>query len=226
MSAAQVEFLTPNLPSRLRAGDPEALRTVVTEYLAQILRAARGAGLDPETAEEVTQRTFTTFLETTSRFEGRSSVRTWLFGILYRKIQEHRREQARDERHLEIDEEFESRFSEAGRWIRPPRTADAEMSDKEVRQQISSCLASAPTRQRAAFVLREIEGFSTPEICEILGINRNHLGVALHRVRNRLRSCLETQGLRPADLGGETSSTGKHGVKPPGRAGASKQLEI
>ena len=66
----------PQLAARVRAGDADALQLVVQAYLPQILRAARGAGLDASEAEDVTQATFTTFLETASRFEGRSHVRT------------------------------------------------------------------------------------------------------------------------------------------------------
>ena len=73
----------PDLAAQVRAGDRTAIQTVVETYLAQILRAARGAGLDPQQAEDVTQATFMTFIEVAPRFEGRSSVRTWLFGILY-----------------------------------------------------------------------------------------------------------------------------------------------
>ena len=72
------------LAAQVRAGNRTAIQTVVETYLAQILRAARGAGLDPQQAEDVTQATFTTFIEAAPRFEGRSSVRTWLFGILYK----------------------------------------------------------------------------------------------------------------------------------------------
>ena len=65
--------------ARIQAGDGNAIQTVVETYLGQILRAARGAGLDPQRAEEVTQATFTTFIEKAEQFEGRSHVRTWLF---------------------------------------------------------------------------------------------------------------------------------------------------
>lgn len=186
-----------DLSARVRQQDPEALRQVVGTYLPQILRAARGAGLDNDQAEEVTQRVFTTFLETATKFEGRSSIRTWVFGILYRKLLEQGREQERRDHNMELDEAFDSRFAASGRWSTPPRPADAEASDKEVRRQISSCLAATPERQRMAFLLREVEGFSTAEISEILGMTRTNLGVALHRVRNRLRECLEGQGVTP-----------------------------
>ncbi len=72
----------PEFLALIRAGAPDAIQTVVQTYLGQILRAARGAGLDAQQAEDVTQETFATFIETAPRFESRSHVRTWLFGIL------------------------------------------------------------------------------------------------------------------------------------------------
>ena len=80
----------------VRAGDRETLEAVIHAYLGQILRAARGAGLSPERAEDVTQATFATFIEVARRFEGRSHVRTFLFGILYKKIAEARRGERRE----------------------------------------------------------------------------------------------------------------------------------
>ncbi len=104
----------PDLAAQVRAGNCTAIQTVVETYLAQILRAARGAGLDLQQAEDVTQATFTTFIEAAPRFEGRSSVRTWLFGILYKKIAEARRALQRDRQMDEIDEAFEGRFDASG----------------------------------------------------------------------------------------------------------------
>lgn len=186
----------PNLPELIRKRDPAALEAVVHAYLPQVTRAARGAGLDPHQADDVAQATFLTFLETASRFEGRSHVRTWLFGILYRKIAESRRRTGRDRRMDDIDAVFESRFDDQGSWSRPPRPVDGPLHDAEVRALIEKCLEEAPLPQRLAFVLREAEGLETEEICKILDVTRTNLGVLLHRVRNRLRECLEAKGLR------------------------------
>ncbi len=186
----------PEVSALVRDRDPHAIKKVVQEYLGHIYRAARGAGLDPQQAEEVTQATFTTFIEKAHRFEGRSRVRTWLFGILYRKIAEARREIARDSKLDDIDQVFESRFDASGGWSRPPRPAEAQLRDKEIRRGIQGCLEAVPTRQRMAFVLREVEGLSTDEIRNVLGVSRTNLGVMLHRVRNRLRECLEASGIR------------------------------
>ncbi len=186
----------PEVSALVRDRDPRAIKKTVQKYLGHIYRAARGAGLDPQQAEEVTQATFTTFIETAHRFEGRSRVRTWLFGILYRKIAEARREIARDSKLDDIDQVFESRFDASGGWSRPPRPVEAQLRDKEIRREILGCLEAVPARQRMAFVLREVEGLSTDEIRNVLGVTRTNLGVMLHRVRNRLRECLEASGIR------------------------------
>ncbi len=183
----------PDLAARIRERDDKALTSVVDAYLDQILRAARGAGLDRQQAEEVAQNTFATFIETAPRFEGRSHVRTWIFGIFYRKLQEARRGFAKDRRMDDIDDVFESRFDPAGSWSRPPRGPEDTLFAKEASREIDDCLEAAPDRQRLAFILREVEGFSTKEICKILGVSGTNLGVMLFRARNRLRDCLETR---------------------------------
>lgn len=183
----------PDLAGRIRNLDRGALATVVDAYLDQVVRAARGAGLDQQQAEEVAQNTFATFIETAPRFEGRSHVRTWVFGILYRKIQEARRGFAKDRRMDDIDEVFESRFDPTGTWSQPPRGPADNLFAKEARREIGDCLEDAPEQQRMAFLFREVDGMSTPEICKILGVSATNLGVMLYRVRNRLRDCLETK---------------------------------
>ncbi len=188
------------IPARIRAGDRNAIQTVVETYLGQILRAARGAGLDPQRAEEVTQATFATFIEKAEQFEGRSHVRTWLFGILYRKIAEARRELQREIQMDDIEDVVERRFNPAGSWVRPPQSADTQFYGSEVSQFIEDCLEVVPTQQRMAFILREVEGLGTNEICRIQGVTRTNLGVLLNRVRNRLRECLETKGVSDAQL--------------------------
>ena len=186
----------PDLAAQVRAGDRTAIQTVVETYLAQILRAARGAGLDPQQAEDVTQATFMTFIEVAPHFEGRSSVRTWLFGILYKKIAEARRKRQRDRQMDAIDEAIERRFDASGNWSTPPQPVDTNLYHKEVKTEIFACLDAAPPRQTLAFILREVEELSTEDICHVLGITRTNLDVMLHRIRNRVRDCLESKGVR------------------------------
>ena len=186
----------PGFAERIRAGDRAAIEVVVKAYLSQILRAARGAGLDETLAEDVTQETFTTFIEKAPNFDGRSHVRTWLFGIFYKKVLEFRRDVKRSQHEDDIDEVVEQRFSSDGGWLRPPRAVDTDVYHGEIREWLRECLDTVPVRQRLAFVLREAEGFPSREICNILDVTCTNLGAMLHRCRNRLRECLEAKGIK------------------------------
>lgn len=93
----------------------------------------------------------------------------------------------------DIDEVFESRFDENRSWSRPPRGPEDELFAKEAHREIGHCLEALPDRQRMAFVLREVEGVTTEEICKILGVSASNTGVMLFRARNRLRECLESK---------------------------------
>jgi RNA polymerase sigma-70 factor (ECF subfamily) len=188
-------FDDPNFAARIRERDPEAIRDVVHAYLPHLVRAARAAGLAPEEADDVAQATCMTFIESAPRFEGRSHVRTWLFGIMYRKIQEARRSIRRSEEMDDIDSVVESRFSAKGGWIRPPGPVDMDLYRSEIRDRLRDCLDAVPDRQRSAFVLKEIEGLKTDEICNIMEVSVTNLGVLLHRARNHLRECLEGKGI-------------------------------
>ncbi len=193
MSAPRV-FADPEFVTRLQRSDSRALEDVIDTYLPQVFRAAKGAGLTAEQAEDVAQATFVTFLETIARFEGRSHVRTWIFGILYRKIQELWRGLGREQSVGDVESVSESRFDANGHWVRPPRDIEARLGDAEIRLGISQCLERLRSNQRMAFVLREIQGFSTKEICNILETSATNVGVLLHRARNGLRECLEGKG--------------------------------
>lgn len=179
----------------IRAGDRDTLAIVVHESLPPLLRAARGAGLEPTDAEDVTQDVLLSFVAKAHQFDGRARVLTYLFGILYRKIAELRRKSWRRELGVDdIESIVASRFDHTGRWIRPPRGPEEDHNDLEIRHWVGECLETLPDQQRAAFVLREVEDRETDEICGILEITSNHLGVLFHRARHRLRECLERMG--------------------------------
>jgi RNA polymerase sigma-70 factor (ECF subfamily) len=189
-------FSGPEFLALLRARDESALQRLVNAYLPQILRAARGAGLNPQNAEDACQSTFVTFIEKIDDFQGRSHVRTWLFGILYRKISEMRRAAGREASAEDIEEVMESRFKTDGHWQVPPRGTDQAAYDREVREHLDDCLEGLTTDQRVAFTLREVEELDSAEICATLDVSRSNLGVLLFRGRNQLRECLEQRNVR------------------------------
>ena len=179
---------------RLRRRDPEALADAVGAHARPLFRAARALGFSEPESEDLVQDVFTTFLERLDSFEGRSRLRTWLFGILHRKALERRRASIKADRMDPIDEVFESRFDARGKWARPPADLERLMLSKEIGEMIRGCMDGLPTNQREAFVLREVEDLDTPEICKILEVSVTHFGVLMHRARAKLRECIESKG--------------------------------
>lgn len=179
--------------------EPATLEAVVREHLPGMLRAARASGLGTERAEEVVQSSLLVFLRRAHEFDGRARVSTWLHGILIRKIQEERRTLHREDETDDIEAVMEARFAPNGRWAHPPAGPDTLLARGEVQRLLGACMEDVPERQRLAFTLREVEGFDTDEICNILEVSANNLGVLLFRARNRLRECLEAKGLEGSD---------------------------
>ncbi|MFT5232673.1 MAG: RNA polymerase sigma-70 factor (ECF subfamily) [Candidatus Krumholzibacteriia bacterium] len=200
MSASQDPdpFSGAQFLSRLKSRDQDTLRQLVNKYLPQIYRAAKGAGLNAQNAEDVTQDVFVTFLEKIDDFGGRSHVRTWLFGILYHKTSEMRRVAQKEGFTSDIDSVMENKFQPNGKWVKPPRESDESAYEGEIRRHLAECLEGVVHEQRMAFILREVEDLATDEICRILDVTRNHLGVLLYRGRNQLRECLENRNVNSA----------------------------
>ena len=90
---------------------------------------------------------------------------------------------------------MEGRFDRKGMWKSPPQAI--ALYGAEIAEFLEDCQQSLSSSQRVAFVLREVEGMSTEEICNILDVSRTNLGVLLFRGRNRLRECLEAKGVKP-----------------------------
>ena len=179
----------------LRDRDPAAIREVVDQQGRRIYRAARGLGFSPTDAEDLAQEVFLTFLETLDRFEGRSTVGTWLFGILHHKAQERRRSHAREDSTGEVEEAFEKRFDANGSWLQPPMEADRLVESRQAGEMLRDCLEALPAQQREVFQLRQVEELSAADVAHIVGCTTNHIGVLLHRARLRLRACLDGKGV-------------------------------
>ncbi|MFZ5876442.1 MAG: sigma-70 family RNA polymerase sigma factor [Nitrospirota bacterium] len=155
---------------------------------------------DAKTAEDVLQETFLAALHAVDRFEGRSSERSWLTGILKHKILDHFRRSGREAGLDDRDEPAERSaewFDEEGHWkldqnspaewVAPDRT----LENSRFWEALGRCLGELPTRTARAFTLREIDEEGTDAICKILNITPTNLWVMLHRARMHLRRCLE-----------------------------------
>ena len=180
--------------TRLRQRDPETLAAIVQENARPLYRAARAMGFNEQLTEDLVQDVFTVFLQKLDEFEGRSQVRTWLFGILHWKMRERRKALQRDESYDSIDPSFADWFDGKGHWISHPDDLERLFASKEIRGAVDECLASIPVQQREVFLLREVEGMGSKEICNNLRISITHLGVLIHRARHRLRECMQAKG--------------------------------
>jgi RNA polymerase sigma-70 factor (TIGR02943 family) len=179
---------------RLRERDPATLAATVQEHARPLYRAARGLRFSDPEAEDLVQDVFTVFLQKLDEFEGRSQLRTWLFGILHNKMRERRRALQREEAVSSLDPAFEAWFDRRGHWIRPPEDIERAFASRETREAMDDCMSSLPSQQREVFLLREVEELDSKDICNNLQITVTHLGVLIHRARHRLRECMEAKG--------------------------------
>lgn len=186
---------SPDRTELIRRGDAETIATVARETMDLLFRAARTAGIAEDDAPDIVQETLLVFVRRCAEFDGRASPRTWLYGILLKKISERRRTWRREESFDDIDSIVADRFDVSGNWLHPVQPPDAYAAGGQALEWLNDCLETLPERRRVAFLLREIEQLHPDEICNILDVSRNNLGVLLFRARNALRECMELKGI-------------------------------
>jgi RNA polymerase sigma-70 factor (ECF subfamily) len=197
MSAAPTDF---DLARRLRSGDERAMRVLVERYHGAMVNLAKLYARNRASAEEIVQDSWVAVIEGIGRFEGRSSLKTWLFAIVANKA---RSRAQRDGLIVLLDDMAPgadldpARFDERGHWTQPPGQWDTLSperlaGDREVLKHIGAALDALPPAQRAVVLLRDVEGLDPDEICNVLGVSESNLRVLLHRARTRLRAALET----------------------------------
>ncbi|HEX4901017.1 MAG TPA: sigma-70 family RNA polymerase sigma factor [Pyrinomonadaceae bacterium] len=186
---------------------------------------------DINAAEDAVQETLLAALQSHRAYEGRSSERTWLVGILKHKIIDHYRtiSRTRDLAHenYQPQDEFDP-FEKNGEWAGHWRAdwaptawhfnASTELDKKEFWATFDRCLSELPPKIAMAFTLREIDGLSSEEICEVLNLSPNNLWVMLHRARLRLRHSLE------AEWFGNKSRTSRNRPTAPGRPSSATEF--
>jgi len=189
---------------RLRAGDRDAFAALVQRHGGALLRFAHVFARTRPLAEDLVQETWLAALEGLQGFEGRASVRTWLFRILANRA---RTRIARDRRTVPFSALAQSdegekpaidpdRFDQAGRWDDPlvawsEENPERLAQDRETRAAIEAAIAELPEGQRAVITLRDVECLDTDEICNLLAITVTNQRVLLHRARARVRQALE-----------------------------------
>lgn len=188
------------LVDRLRAGDEAAFAAVVRAWSPAMLRVARSHVRSDATAEEVVQEAWVGVLRGLRLFEGRASLRTWVFRILVNTARRRGRGEAVVMAELAGPTVDPGRFRSAddlypGGWRETTAPAwwgpEARVLSAELRAVLTRALTELPERQRAVVELRDVHGFPAPEVCELLDLTPANQRVLLHRGRARLRSILE-----------------------------------
>jgi RNA polymerase sigma-70 factor (ECF subfamily) len=186
------------LLERLRAGDEDAFLALVARHQATLLRLASSFVSTQAVAEEVVQDTWLGVVRGIEGFAGRSSFRTWLLRILVNRA---RSTGVIEDRTVAVGDAGpvvdRTRFDASGRWMSPPQhwveDSDARLDAEALTDRIRTVLGELPARQREVVMLRDVDGLSSTEVCEVLGISEGNQRVLLHRGRSRLREALESE---------------------------------
>jgi len=183
---------------RLRAGDEQAFVALVERYNGSMLRLASSFVPSRAVAEEVVQETWLALLRGLVAFEGRSSLKTWLFSILVNRA---RSAGVRESRSVPVADAGPvvdaSRFGPSGAWSVPPEhwieEAESRVDAAKLAGLLRPAIDGLPARQREVVLLRDVEGLTSAEVCTVLSISEANQRVLLHRGRGKLRQVLETE---------------------------------
>jgi RNA polymerase sigma-70 factor (ECF subfamily) len=189
----------------LRQRDEAAFVALVDALGPSMLRVAGAYVPTRAVAEEVVQESWLAVLTSLDRFEGRSSLRTWIFRIVANKAKTRAVREGRTLPFSALGGEDEgpavdpSRFTDEGggkgAWLSPPRSIHEVPEERllagEVRERISAAIAALPPAQRAVIALRDVEGLSGEEACDVLELSEGNQRVLLHRARSKVRATLE-----------------------------------
>ena len=194
------------LLARLRAGDERAFEALVERHYPTMLAVARHYVNTRAVAEEVVQEAWLGVLKGIDRFEGRSSLRTWILRILVNTAKTRGAREARsvpfaslapegDERAVEperfrsADDPFPGHWrAYPGNWQRLP---DEALADRETLDVVLSTIHQLPPPQRIVITMRDIQGCDSEEVCEALDVSEGNQRVLLHRARSKVRTALE-----------------------------------
>ena len=190
----------------LRGGDEAAFAAWIDQHHAALVRFAANYVRDIAAAQEVVQETWIAFIQSLDRFQGRSSLRTWLYRTLLNCARNRKRRDVKSVPFSALGDGTDdgptvdpSRFLDngvwAGHWAAAPRSFAQDGEDRllqsELSAQLTRALSTLPAAQREVITLRDVEGFSGEEVCEVLGITEANQRVLLHRARAGMRATIE-----------------------------------
>jgi len=197
------------LLSALRRRDESAFSRLVTAHHTSLMRVARMYVGSQAVAEEVVQETWLGVLKGLDRFEGRCTLKTWIFQILVNRA---RTRGEREGRMIPFSAMFDaqsepgepavdpSQFNEhdpewPGGWVSQPRdwgkTPEQSLLSREFRALVQAGIDTLPPNQKEVITLRDVQGWTSEEVCNVLGVSETNQRVLLHRARSKVRQALD-----------------------------------
>ncbi|WP_276169168.1 sigma-70 family RNA polymerase sigma factor [Zobellia alginiliquefaciens] len=165
-------------------------------YADYLFNYAIGRISDAEVAKDLVQETFMAGLKSAKNYKGDAAERTWLIAILKRKVIDHYRKINSKKGKAEVRMNYSSQTDAEGDWLEE-QVADpfssfenSDIENEELGLAIQSCISKLPKKQAKVFTMKTIQGVSTEDICNELGINPSNLWVMIHRARTALMGCL------------------------------------
>jgi RNA polymerase sigma-70 factor (ECF subfamily) len=192
--------------ARLRAGDEQAFEALVARHYGTMMAVAQTYVKTRAIAEEVVQEAWLGVLQSLDRFEGRSSLKTWIVAILVNKAKTHGVREARSVPFASLAPEYDEPAVEPERF-RGPQDAfpghwraypgnwgaapDVALEDRETLRVAMRAISELPVVQQTVIRMRDVEGYSSDEVCAALEVSPGNERVLLHRARSRVRAALE-----------------------------------
>jgi len=200
---ADSEFDQPAFLALLRSGDAGAYRRLIRRFHGSLVGTASGIIGSRAQAEEVVQDAWLAVFAGIGRFEGRSSLASWLFAIVLNRARTRATREGRmvalpaldgadgQERAVPVE-----RFTPDGHWTEPPKLWDELdperlVAGRQIWQHVQDAIEALPAGQKAVIILRDIEARSAEEACDLLAISPENQRVLLHRARGRVRRSIE-----------------------------------
>lgn len=197
------------LLERLRQGDESAFASLVEQYHPAMVRLALGFVANRAAAEDVVQEAWVGVLRGLARFEGRSSLKTWLFRIVTNRAKTRavrdgrvvpftdlwRLDDEPDEPSVPLDRFSADQHDEHGHWVSAPQSwedlPEERLLSQELQGVVQAAIDQLPASQKAVITLRDLEGWRSEEVCNTLEISESNQRVLLHRARSKVRRALE-----------------------------------
>lgn len=188
---------------RLLAGDESAFASLVDEHHCALCKVASFFVVNASVAEEVVQETWLAVIHGLAKFEHRSSLKTWIFGILINMAKKRAKRDARSiawssfsAQHIEdMPDPDQHRFKSNGRWSVPPgvwtETPEDDFLHSRLLEVVHETIETLPIPQRIVVTMCDLEGMCTADVCAVLHVSHNHQRVLLHRARATIREAVE-----------------------------------